>query len=405
MYACIRSKIPRSFWLLTVFILTVSLFAQSIIVCPECSHEAVPDAHFCAHCGARIEKTETAPDIAPSQSDATAAYSEHEGVESQNSSETLTPDYVACVKENIDLATRFMTAANNPNPAAALVTLINARAIIAISPPGTIDPDTRSTVLKGIISMREAVSRMRTTCPQCHGKGQDDVIQNISSLDDTHTPHIIRKRTCPMCAGRGKILRLRKIPEIKNLIGMGKQMLMNEAIVNERMRVGNAWISPDLAARLTVRQQGLLRHYTADPCPNCAGFGKTDCSTCDNTGLAPCPEKDCSNGYIRPPAPPRFRTQQQRIESMRIVAPRICPVCKGTARITCTQCAGTGSIACQRCNSSGKRNVCSKCKGENVQPCKTCRGSGKDRRGKDCTMCSGEGVILCTSCGGDGYGR
>ena len=405
MHVQLRSKITRFSWLLAAFIVTVSVFAQSIIVCPECSHEAAPDSKFCAHCGARIEKIETTSNTTPTSPDASATPSGRKPGAPQGASAVSTTDPVALVKEDIDLGTSFMSTATGSNPAAALAALINARAIIAISDPGTIDPDTRTLVLKGIIATREAVSRVRTTCPHCHGKGQKDVIQDFASLNGGRTPLVVGKRTCSMCAGRGTILRLRKISEINSLLGTGKQMFSDEALVRERIRIGNAWVSPDLAAHLTIRQQAALRHHTADPCPECAGFGKTDCNTCNNTGHALCTAKGCINGYIQPPPPARSNSREQRIESTRIVTPRICPVCKGTSLTMCMQCAGTGSISCRRCNGSGERNMCARCKGEGVEPCKTCRGTGKDRQGKNCTTCSGEGIAHCTSCGGDGYGR
>lgn len=402
----LNSTINYFSWLLALFIVTVSLFAQSIIVCPQCSYEVAQEARFCAHCGARIEKVGTTSDTAiPVRSDAIDSHSENGSLEPKAPATVSTTDAIALVKEDIALGASFMTASSIPNPAAALAALLNARAIIAISQPGTIDADTRAIVLKGIVTTREAISRVRTTCPRCHGKGQDDVVQDFSALNGERTPLVVGKRACPMCAGRGSILRLRKISEINSLLGTGRQMFSDEALVRERIRIGNAWVSPDCANRLTIRQQAMLRHYTADPCPECAGFGKTDCNTCDNTGFAPCTATDCNNGYIRPPPSPRANPRDQRIESMRIVTPRVCPVCKGTALTTCTQCAGTGSINCRRCNGSGERNTCSRCKGEGIQPCKVCRGTGKDRQGNDCATCSGEGVSLCTSCGGDGYGR
>lgn len=372
--------------------------SEPIVVCSACSHEAVPEARFCSHCGSAIQ-----PGSPPATAPADA------GLETPRTPEPSDPapssDGARTVGQDLEIAGRFMTDPALINPAVALAALDNARAVMAISEPGSIEESLRARVLRGTVAAREALSRTRAECPRCNGKGQEEVVQDFSTLDGGRTSLVSGRRACARCGGRGVIQRLRKTSEIQSLLGTGRQRYANEALLLERIRVGNAWVSRELAQSLSIRQQATLRHFAADPCSTCAGFGKTDCSGCDNTGFAACTAAGCDNGMIRPAATTATQQRERRIEASRITSSRPCPGCRGTGLTTCALCAGTASVTCRTCNGTGTRSACTSCKGEGVQPCRTCRGTGKDRDGNPCPMCAGEGLSLCNTCGGDGYGR
>ncbi len=383
----------------SVFVLALALYAQQIIVCPKCSYEAAPGAKFCTHCGAALDLTREAdvteesvkvestnPVVSDSQSVAAAAFA-------------------TMVSEDIQTAVDFMNSKAEADPAAALAALNNARGILALAGKNAIPETDKLTVMNGIVAAKEAIIKTRIACPKCNGKGQEDVLHEFSTLGGGTGSMISSKRSCSRCDGRGWIVKRRKTTEIKSLLGSGRQQYADKALVMGRIKIGNAWLNPEVASHLKVKELATLKHFTADPCLACAGFGKTDCKACDNTGFVACTAPNCVKGFIRPPKIATGNQKEKRLESMQLSNPTPCPECKGTALVICTDCAGTASITCTSCNGSGERSICNKCKGDGFIPCHSCKGTGKDKQGQPCPLCSGEGVVLCTTCGGDGYGR
>lgn len=385
----------------SAFALALTLFAQQIVVCPKCSYEATPGAKFCSHCGAVLPNSlgESPPSdnviVPPTSTAATDALPQAEKVSTG----------AVMVSEDTQIAVDFMTAKEGINPAAALAALNNARGIIALSGKDAIPEKNRLAVMKGIVAAKEAVSRTRSECPKCHGKGQEDILHEFATLDGGTSTMAGGKRACSRCDGRGWIFKLRKMSEIQSLLGSGRQQYADKALVKGRVKIGNSWIDQDVATTLKAKELATLKHFTADPCQQCAGFGKTDCESCENSGISPCTAKDCVNGFIRPPNAVQTNRKEKRLEATKLSNPTPCPDCTGTGLVKCQDCGGTASINCMSCNGSGERSLCTKCKGEGIIPCRSCKGTGKDKTGQPCSICTGESVVLCTTCGGDGYGR
>ncbi len=387
--------------LATAFALALTLTAQQIVLCSKCSYEAAPGANFCTHCGAALPGSSA--ESSPTEN--VAALPESSQSAEERPAETPVSDLAVSVSEDIRIAVDFMNAKDGANPAAALTALNNARGIIALAGKEGIPEKDRLAVMNGIVAAKESVSKTRVDCPRCYGKGQEDILHEFATLDGGTTTMASGKRACPRCNGRGWIVKIRKTSEIQSLLGSGRQQYADKALVKGRIKIGNAWIDEDVAKRLKVKEVATLKHFTADPCLECAGFGKTDCKSCDNTGVTTCDAEDCVNGFLRPPRITQANQKEKRLESIKLSTPTPCPRCKGIGLVTCTDCGGTASINCASCNGSGERSLCNKCKGEGITPCRSCKGTGKDKKGQPCPMCSGDGIVPCTTCGGDGYGR
>lgn len=383
----------------SVLVLALTLYAQQIIVCPKCSYEAAPEAKFCTHCGAAIDPSrEALVSTEPVQGGLVPSGA-------ANLENDRTGGLATLVSEDIQIAVDFMTAKTGANPAAALVALNNARSILALAGKDAIPEKEKLAVMNGIVVAKEALTKTRSPCPKCNGKGQEEILHEYTALDGSLASMVSGKRPCSRCDGRGWIARLRKTTEIQSLLGTGRQQYADKALVKGRIKIGNAWVAPEIIDRLKVKEHVTLKHFSADPCLTCAGFGKIDCRACENTGFVPCTAVNCVKGYVRPAQTPKGSQKEKRIESIQLSSPIVCPECKGTALSVCKVCAGTASITCTTCNGSGERSPCTKCRGEGFMPCRECKGIGNDKQGAPCPLCSGEGIVLCTTCGGDGYGR
>ncbi len=380
-------------------VLSLRLYSQQIIVCPKCSYEAAPNAKFCTHCGAAINATrgESIPD------DALQVASTNSVAVSPQADANAT--WVTLVAEDIQTAVEFMNAKAGANPAGTLAALNNARGIIALAGKNTIPENDRLAVMNGIVAAKEAILKTRLTCPTCRGKGQEDVLHEYTALDGSIASMVSGKRSCSRCDGRCWIVQHRKMSEIQSLLGSGHQHYADKALVKGRIKIGNAWVDRDVASHLNAKETATLKHFTADPCLACMGYGKTDCKACDNAGFVTCTAVNCSNGFIRPLPVAKDNPKEKRLESIKLSNPTPCPECRGTSLVICKDCGGTSSTTCTSCNGSGERSICNKCNGEGFIPCRSCKGTGKDKKGQPCPMCSNEGIVLCTTCGGDGYGR
>lgn len=375
------------------------LLCDPITVCGECAYEVVGGGNFCTHCGASL-KNEAKPgkdNLSPK-----------EGAPAEPKAEAASPkkdSLVKCLEQDRRTAVALMAQNNVAGSAAALAALVNAKAIIALSGEDAISEADRKVIFGGILKARAALTTTLGVCPQCKGKGVEDVKREFSSLDGKTTVMKTGESPCRWCHGKGSLPRLRSSGDLRNVLADGRRKFADKALIAGRIKVGNAWVPQELAGNLSNREEAALRHFSADMCPECSGYGKTGCDSCDSTGIVDCPETDCENGLIKSKKTPSGNNDGQRITSIAASLPEPCANCRGQGYVACEACAGTGAISCRACKGSGERKPCAKCLGEGTAACRACKGTGKDKKGNECRLCKAEGIVLCPTCGGDGYGR
>jgi len=380
-------------------LLACGAIAQSLVVCPACSHES-SGGNFCQHCGAPLEKTAAASARNPAAETPPA-----EAAAPEASSAPAAADVAArIVREDLRSATAGSLA--TPEGAArALAALANAKAVFAAFPSSAVTEEERRQIHAGIAAARNALFSARVVCPRCNGLGLEDDIRELAALDGKSVTMKAGRISCRRCGGAGSIVKIRSVSELRSIIAAGRQRFAEASLLAARVKNGNAWIAPELDAAATAKQQALLRRNSADPCPECAGYGRCGCDDCGGTRVVKCANRDCKDGRIENRPQPRAAATQGRIAPAPGSRFTPCPDCKGLGEVACATCGGTGAVACPACKGSGERKACTKCHGEGTTLCRACKGTGKDKNGQNCLVCGAQGIVICTTCGGDGYGR
>lgn len=380
-------------------LLTCMAVAQHLIVCPACSHES-SGGNFCQHCGSPLSTTDASPVVLRVPETPPAE------VETPTTPEApaIDDDAARLVRDDLRAAAAYALA--TPEGAArALAALSNAKAVFAAFPSSAVTESERQRLHAGIVAARNALFTARIVCPRCNGKGLEDDIREFAALDGKSVTMKAGRITCRRCGGEGNVAKIRSGSELRSILAAGRQHFAETSLLAARVKSGNAWIAPELEAAATAKQQALLRRNSADPCPGCAGFGRSGCAVCNGTRLVKCPNRDCRNGRIENKPPTLAGANQSRIATA--VGSRFtpCPTCKGAGDVVCETCGGSGAAACATCKGEGERKACAKCHAEGVIACRPCKGSGKDKQGRDCLACGAQGIVICTTCGGDGYGK
>lgn len=375
------------------------LLCATITVCPECSYEVTDGGNFCTHCGAGL-KAAGKPDTDNAPREKVVA--DETKAEKENPRNAI---MAKCIEQDRGTAAGLMSQNNVAGSAAALAALINAKAVIALSDESVVSEEERKMVFSDMITARAAITKAVGVCPKCKGKGKEDEKREFSSLDGKTTVMKTGERLCRRCGGNGNVVRLRNAGEMRSIIAEGRRKFADMALLAGRSKLGNAWLPKELATELSTQEMATLRHYTAEPCQACSGYGKNGCEACDSTGLVECPEADCEDGLVKPRKPTGGNNPGERITTLSNTLPKPCTRCNGQGYVACDDCAGSGAISCEVCKGTGERKACTKCLGEGTAPCRTCKGAGKDKNGNECRVCKGEGIVLCPTCGGDGYGR
>lgn len=395
-------KRPRSPFLLATLLTTLFallVHAESLVICGSCGTEASGGAKFCSHCGAALSGTSgtDAPAVEPAPSPANpAAPAAASSVDIAAIGGKAAQD---CV-----LAGRKQVQANRPDIARVLY--MNALAIAGID-PAVLSPAQGEKLQEEIHVCDEKLSMIRAECPACQGSGRRSL--QVTSLGGStaasQTTSVSSGIRCASCNGTGKTMRRRTVGERKTALGQGTQAAETTLRSLGFVQEGNAWIPQELVPALDLAQRCRLRRAAAAPCPDCQGFGLTDCRKCGATGYIPCKAKGCENGWIVDEP-----LNQLDSKSVALKARKPCPMCKGTALVPCPGCSGRGALTCSKCEGTGRRSLCHACGGEGSGPCPTCRGSGtaKTTAKSDpapCPTCNGTGKSFCKTCHGEGYGR
>jgi len=375
------------------------LLCATIAVCPECSYEVTDGGNFCTHCGAGL-KTAVKPDKDTAPREPVVA-GESKAADDNPRNALLSK----CIEQDRRTAAELMSQNSVAGSAAALAAFINAKAVVALSEESAVPEEERKMIFSGMINARTAITKSPGVCPKCKGKGKEDEKREFSSLDGKTTVMKTGERLCRRCNGNGGVVRLRNAGEMRSVIAEGRRKFADIALLAGRTKVGNAWLPKELATGLSSQEEATLRHFTAEPCQACSGYGKNGCEACDGTGLVECPEADCEDGLVKPPKPIGGNNAGEKITTLSNTLPKPCTRCNGQGYAACGDCAGSGAVSCEVCKGSGERKACTKCLGEGTAPCRACKGAGKDKKGNECRVCKGEGIVLCPTCGGDGYGR
>ena len=384
--------------LVVVCLFACAAVAQSLVVCPACSHEST-GGNFCQHCGAPLGKTAAAPADRPA-----AETSPAEPPPAEASAPAAADVAARLVRE--DLRTAAASSLAGPEGAArALAALANAKAVFAAFPSSEVTEGERRQIHSGIAAARTALFTARVACPRCNGKGLEDDIRELAALDGKSVTMKAGRVSCRRCGGAGTIVKIRPVSELRSIVAAGRQRFAEASLLAARVKSGNAWIAPELDASATAKQQALLRRNSADPCPDCAGYGRCGCDDCGGVGVAKCANRDCKDGRIENKPLPRATANQGRIAPAEGSRFTPCPDCKGLGEAACATCGGSGAVACSACKGSGERKACAKCHAEGAIACRACKGTGKDKKGQECLVCGAQGIVVCTTCGGDGHGR
>ena len=380
-------------------LLACAAVAQSLVVCPACSHESA-GGNFCQHCGAPFAKAAAEPAGNP------AAETPPPEAGAPAIPRAPADDDVAArlVRENLRAAPASALA--TPEGAAlALAALTNAKAVFAAFPSSEVTEAERRRIHSGIAAARNALFTARVACPRCNGKGLEDDIRELAALDGKSVTMKAGRVSCRRCGGAGTIVKIRPVSELRSIVAAGRQRFAEASLLAARVKNGNAWIAPELDASATAKQQALLRRNSADPCPECAGYGRCGCDDCGGARVVKCTNRECREGRIESKTQPRATANQGRIAPAEGSRFTPCPDCKGVGEVACETCGGSGAVACSACKGSGERKACTKCHAEGTVGCRACKGTGKDKKGQDCLVCGAQGIVICTTCGGDGYGR
>lgn len=375
----------------------LAVLAEALVICSSCGTEAAPGARFCAHCGAALAGaapaapvSAAAPVGAPVGARAPAASAADLAVIGRKAAQE-------CVQ-----AARSHLKDGRADVAKALYA--NALAIAGID-PGVLTPAQGEKLQEEARMCDQQLSMIRAECPVCQGSGRKSL--SVTSLGGStagaQTSTVASGIRCNACGGTGKTLRRRTVGERKAALGLGTRQAETTFRSLGFIQEGNAWIPQELVPALTLELRCRLRRAAAAPCPDCQGFGLTDCRKCGSTGYTPCKARGCVNGWVT--EDPVNSLDSKSVALKKRVA---CPVCGGTAKVACETCSGRGAQTCSKCQGSGRRNLCNACGGEGTGPCPTCHGTGETKAtakeaAAPCPACGGTGRGFCKSCHGDGY--
>jgi len=362
---------------LAVFLAACLAAGAALVICPKCGYENAEAGKPCVHCGAALPKPPPPPETA-------GAAGKRPGAVRPG----LPPVEAGAVEEEIALGRQHLAEGS---PELARLLFRNAAALALLSDPASLETG-GDAILELLRACEPSGMSVPVPCPDCGGTGKRAMQRagadgRASLLDGLG-------RTCEKCEGSGTVMAFGSIAERKYARGRAER----EYAVLQRGRrmepAGRAWAPAGTAARLTVEQSAMLRRATSAPCPECMGFGRTDCGACRGGGRVKCPERGCEDGMIEVKTRSSWsKTPLTRREK--------CRTCRGLGLVRCSRCDGKGSFVCEKCNGSGERGTCASCGGEGCGPCRRCGGTGR-HRDAECAACGGRGVALCEACRGDG---
>ena len=351
--------------------------AAELVICRKCGHEGDGGTAACAHCGAAL------PAARPVEPAPAATNEPVADPVSALAAETVRVDR--------KLAAEF--AAERP----ALSYALRENAIAAsrlVRREGAAADAAGARLAAEIEQARLALTQAARTCPSCNGAGKRAIqFQQLNADKSTQSAGGL---ACLTCEGRGVIRAGRSADELRVLIAQGRRDYDVRMQAMGRVSCGRAWLPADLATRLTVRQQALVRTACPTPCKDCMGLGVQDCGRCKGATRLKCTGEGCQNGLV-------VRKESNTLSSKVTLNRReTCAVCNGSGFMACPDCRGAGTVPCRTCLGTGRNQPCTDCGGQGWTPCNRCRGAGKQADGSACPDCQGQNDRLCARCRGEG---
>ncbi len=366
----------------TIFLLFIALtfvcnLVYALTICSKCGYEIEDGAKVCPHCKAAVVLEKETPPPLP------------EVVVEDNSVAELADAYV---EKQYELAGK-----HSNNPGLAFAYYQNAFAVLRLIPADERSGRIGKAVLKKMNQSRQTMTIGRVPCRMCKGTGKYKV--DLGKVDGLKNIKFVDGVQCKRCKGLRYRNEYLSVDRIKMNVLKGRQSFDQQCMVAGDQKLGRAYVSRELADKLTLREKVLVMTGMPAPCKKCQFTGLQICRACKGIKWEKCPAENCNNGVIEESG----SSSKNRMKKKRLNGEisQICARCEGSGEIPCRICQGKGCVICEACNGTGEAPRCKRCSGVGLITCSKCNGTGK-YRGEVCTKCSGEGELLCLTCKGEG---
>lgn len=362
--------------LILAAVFACSLAAAALVICPKCGFEGGEGATTCAHCGAALPAARpAAPAPASEPSSSTGSVSEQA---------------LAALRLDLRLANENVVSRTE----LAYAFYQNALALSRlVKREGSVSAEAGRVLAENVERSRAALTQASRPCPVCQGSGKRSL--RFQHLGNEKNAAVAEGLTCNSCGGKGMVRAGRSADELRVLIAQGRRDFDQREQALGRVARGRAWLPSELANRLDVRTEALVRSAVPTPCSDCMGIGLQDCGRCKGAGRIKC-TNGCQDGWV-------IRKENNNLSAKVVLNRREpCSVCQGSGQISCPDCRGAGATPCRTCHGTGLGAACADCGGAGWQPCPTCHGSGQTGDDKTCSDCQGRHERLCLKCHGEG---
>lgn len=157
------------------------------------------------------------------------------------------------------------------------------------------------------------------------------------------TPKLAAEKTrikCTVCKGKGEFKK--SPPDVGQFTGKINHRSHWDVEVDPCPVCRRGWRTVwDLAQREPSAEP---------PCMKCGWTGLLQCRKCLASGMADCPKRGCEDGWIIE----KRQTSGSR-KSRKPPEVKICPECRGAAKVVCRECKGMRAKLCGKCFGTGRK--------------------------------------------------
>jgi len=363
--------------LFLVVVTFVCNLVYALTICSKCGHEIEEGAAKCGHCKAAVVIKEKAPEV-----QAVAVVEESPIAELAD----------AFVQKQYRLAEKHAD-----NPGLAFAYYQNAFAVLRLVPADERSKNVGKAIMANLNQSRRAMTVGKVPCRMCKGTGKYKV--DLGKVDGSKNVKFVEGIQCKRCKGLGYSREHLSVDRIKMNVLKGRQTFEQECMIAGDRKLGRAYVSEELAEKMTLKESVLVMTGMPSPCKKCQYTGLAVCSACKGIQWEKCPSDNCNEGGIEESgSSSRSYMKKKRLNGE---LSEICGRCEGSGEIPCRICQGKGCTICKECGGTGEASRCTRCSGVGLMTCSKCNGTG-EYKGKECIKCSGEGELLCTTCKGEG---